>query len=220
MASVSLTHLVCHRGRIVEDGPDGTGLGAPRAEYSRSLLKAHFDLSPRNRTRPLPSGDPKGAGPRPSGPPSRTTAAGLRTLTGSSKHFSTWRQGTAGGRRPRCGVLDGIDLRVSKANDVALVGRGGIGKIHTPAHRGRSRTADGGDVARAGDVALHVVFQDAVASADPLRSRGPQIAERCAVCRPRRDGRAYARALEEVALDPALAAALASEASRAGNASA
>ena len=196
--------LVCHRGRIVEEGPTDRVIHAPRADYSRSLLRARFDLSS-DRSRPLPAGgEAAPAAPWPVVARSERWALELYRIV---KHFPLGRRDRWGRRAP-VRVLDGIDLRVGEGECVALVGESGSGKSTLLRIAAGLEIADAGDVTCAGDVPPQVVFQDAVAALTPWLPVGAQIAEGL----PKTGRRERVRtALQEVGLDPALAKSLPSE---------
>ncbi|ROT97701.1 ATP-binding cassette domain-containing protein [Histidinibacterium lentulum] len=195
--------LVCHRGQIVEDGPAAQVIRAPRAAYSRALLRARFDLST-DRSRPLPTAGTAEIAPWPPVAKGKSWALELYRVV---KHFPAGPRGRWGRRQP-VRVLDGIDLRIAAGECVALVGESGSGKSTLLRIAAGLETADAGDVSRSGSVPPQVVFQDAVGALTPWLPIGAQIGE--GLPRDTRDT-CIAEALREVGLDPALAAALPSE---------
>jgi peptide/nickel transport system ATP-binding protein len=103
-------------------------------------------------------------------------------------------------------VLHGVDLSLRQGESVALVGESGSGKstlLRIAAGLDRSTE---GTVEMASDVRPQLIFQDARASLTPWLSVGAQIAERVALPKAERAQR-ISQLLEQVGLDPAVAAA-------------
>jgi len=189
---------VLDAGRIVETGPAREVLGNPREPYTRALIAA----SPRLDGPPPPLG--------PIGAP-------LIEAQGVSVSFAR-----PGWRRGRMRAVDGVDLSVAEGEAVAIVGGSGSGKSTLARAIARLGPIDTGDVRWRGAplperkamrprdrAGLQPVFQDPVASLDPLWRVRDIVAEPLQRLRPDLNPTAMAARIEavlaEVGLDPALA---------------
>ncbi|TZG26105.1 ATP-binding cassette domain-containing protein [Sphingomonas montanisoli] len=190
--------LVLRDGRMIEAGPAPMLLRAPTSDYARALIAA----SPRLTDPPPPLG--------PVGPP-------LIEASGVSVSFER-----PGWRRGRVTAVDDAALTIAEGEALALVGRSGSGKSTLGRAIARLGPIDAGAVRFAGAplpdrkamrpadrAALQPVFQDPIASLDPLWRVADVIAEPLRNLQPDLDAAAVAAkvaaALAEVDLDPALA---------------
>ncbi|RVT92396.1 ATP-binding cassette domain-containing protein [Sphingomonas crocodyli] len=190
--------LVLREGRMIEAGPAPMLLRAPDSDYARALIAA----SPR-LTDPAPPLGPVGAP--------------LIEARGVSVSFER-----PGWRRGRVTAVDDAALTIAEGEALALVGRSGSGKSTLGRAIARLGPIDAGDVRFGGTslpdrkamqpadrAGLQPVFQDPIASLDPLWRVADVIAEPLHNLQPDLDAAAVAAkvaaALTEVDLDPALA---------------
>jgi peptide/nickel transport system ATP-binding protein len=189
---------VFHEGHIVETGPARELLYRPHSAYARALVAA----SPRLDGPPPPLG--------PVGAP-------LVEARGVSVSFAR-----PGWRRGRLQAVADADLDIAEGETVAIVGGSGSGKSTLARAIARLGPIDRGQVAwrgaplpprkamrRQDRAKLQPVFQDPVASLDPLWRVRNIVAEPLRQLRPDLDKAAVAgriaTVLAEVGLDPALA---------------
>ena len=189
---------VLHDGHIVETGPAPMLLRAPKSDYARALIAAS----------PLLDGPPPPLGP---------TGAPLVEARGVSVSFAR-----PGWRRGRLQAVAQADLIVAEGEGVAIVGGSGSGKSTLARAIARLGPIDRGEVDLRGAplpprkamrprdrAVLQPVFQDPVASLDPLWRVRDIVAEPLRQLRPDLDEAAVAdrvaATLDEVGLDPALA---------------
>ena len=189
---------VLHAGRIVETGGAGEVLRAPRSDYARALIAAS---------------------PRLDGPPPALGPVGAPLVDARDVAVSFSRPGW---RRGRLQAVANASLSVAEGEAVAIVGGSGSGKSTLARAIARLGPIDRGEVdwrgaplpARArmrprDRAGLQPVFQDPVASLDPLWRVGDIVAEPLRQLRPDLDNEAVAArvaaVLGEVGLDPALA---------------
>jgi len=189
---------VLHAGRIVETGPTRAVLGAPRESYTRALIAAS---------------------PRLDGPPPVLGRTGAPLLEARAVSVSFARPGW---RRGRLQAVDSVDLNIAEGEGVAIVGGSGSGKSTLARAIARLGPIDAGEVRWRGAMlptrkamrpreraGLQPVFQDPVASLDPLWRVRDIVAEPLRRLRPDLDRPAVATrvavVLAEVGLDPALA---------------
>ena len=189
---------VLHAGKIVESGAARTVLRQPGSDYARALIAA----------------SPRLDGPA---PPLNPVGAALIEARGVSVSFAR-----PGWRRGRLAAVAAADLSVAEGEAVAIVGGSGSGKSTLARAIARLGPIDQGKVdwrgrplpprraMRASDRAgLQPVFQDPVASLDPLWRVRDIVAEPLRQMRPDLDGAAVAArvaaVLAEVGLDRALA---------------
>jgi microcin C transport system ATP-binding protein len=189
---------VLHDGHIVEAGPARQVLRAPESDYARALIAA----SPRL------DGDPPPLGP---------VGAPLVEARDIAVSFTRpgWRKG-------RLQAVAEVDLDVAEGEAVAIVGGSGSGKSTLARAIARLGPIDAGTVQWRGvplpprkamrsvhRAGLQPVFQDPVASLDPLWRVRDIIAEPLRQLRPDMDEAAVAARVEamlaEVGLDPVLA---------------
>jgi peptide/nickel transport system ATP-binding protein len=193
---------VMRHGRIVERGPVAQVLGAPRHEYTQTLLAAVPRLEPRNERR-VESGEP------------------LLSARGVVKTYST-RGGMFAPRRTVAAVQD-ASFTLARGETLGIVGESGSGKSTLARIIVRLLTADGGDVRLNGvernlldlasrDLAplrrrVQMVFQDPFASLNPRRTVFEIVAQGLlAHGMPREKARdRVAELLRLVALEPASA---------------
>ncbi len=188
---------VMQTGRIVEAGPTAKVLNAPASPYAQALIAA----SPRL------DGPPPALGP---------VGAPLIEASGVSVSFRRpgWRRGTVA-------AVDGVDIAVGEGEAVAIVGGSGSGKSTLGRAIARLGPIDAGEVHWRGQplpprkamrptdrAGLQPVFQDPVASLDPLWRVADIVAEPLHRLRPDLDRASVAErvlaALDEVGLDRAL----------------
>ena len=189
---------VLHEGRIVETGPAPILLRSPRSDYARALIAA----SPRLEGPPPPLGP---------------VGATLLDARGVSVSF-----GRPGWRRGRIEAVADADIAVAEGEALAIVGGSGSGKSTLARAIARLGPIDRGEVCWQGSplparkamrsrerAAMQPVFQDPVASLDPLWRVRDIVAEPLRNLRPDLDAKAVAERvaamLDEVGLDPALA---------------
>lgn len=189
---------VMQAGRIVETGPTRAVLGDPQSDYARALIAA----SPRL------DGPPPALGP---------IGAPLVEARGVSVSFTR-----PGWRRGRLQAVDTVDIGVAEGEAVAIVGGSGSGKSTLARAIARLGPIDAGEVRWRGAplperkamrprdrAGLQPVFQDPVASLDPLWKVRDIVAEPLLRLRPDLDPAAVdarvAAVLAEVGLDPMLA---------------
>lgn len=189
---------VLHDGRIVETGPAPMLLRNPASDYARALIAA----SPRLDGPPPPLG--------PIGAP-------LVEARGVAVSFAR-----PGWRRGRFQAVAGADLAIAEGEALAIVGGSGSGKSTLARAIARLGQIERGDVDWRGQplpprhamrpsdrAGLQPVFQDPVASLDPLWRVADIVAEPLRRLRPELDRAAVARrvaaVLGEVGLDPAIA---------------
>ena len=190
--------LVLRDGRMIEAGPAPMLLRAPESDYARALIAA----SPR-LTDPAP----------PLGP----TGAPLIEAAGVSVSFDR-----PGWRRGRVTAVQDTALTIAEGEALALVGRSGSGKSTLGRAIARLGPIDTGEVRFAGSplparkamrpadrAGLQPVFQDPIASLDPLWRVADVVAEPLRNLKPEIDAdevsRRVADALAEVDLDPSFA---------------
>jgi len=189
---------VLHEGRIVETGPATTVLRAPASDYARALIAAS---------------------PRLDGPPPALGPVGAPLIEARKVAVAFPRPG---GRRGKLAAVRDAALVVAEGEAVAIVGGSGSGKSTLARAIARLGPIDAGDVDWRGEAMplrrtmrprdrarLQPVFQDPVASLDPLWLVRDIVAEPLRHLRPDL-GRAavaerVAAMLAEVGLDPALA---------------
>jgi peptide/nickel transport system ATP-binding protein len=177
--------VVMSAGKIREQGPAKQVLTAPGHPYTKQLLASRLDIS----------------GPFGAPDPPFDAANTVLALRGIVKDFPVPHH-----RRETRRVLHGVDLSLRQGESVALVGESGSGKstlLRIAAGLDRSTE---GTVEMASDVRPQLIFQDARASLTPWLSVGAQIAERVALPKAERAQR-ISQLLEQVGLDPAVAAA-------------
>ncbi len=189
---------VMHDGRIVETGPARPLLNAPQSDYARALIAA----SPRLDGPPPPLG------------PTGASLVEAREITVSFPR--------PGWRRGRLQAVSHVDLDVAEGEAVAIVGGSGSGKSTLARAIARLGPIDRGEVRWSGAplparramrpsdrARLQPVFQDPVASLDPLWKVNDIVAEPLRQLRPDMDDAAVAARvkamLAEVGLDPTLA---------------
>jgi peptide/nickel transport system ATP-binding protein len=189
---------VLHAGHIVEAGPAREVLRSPRSDYARALIAAS---------------------PRLDGPPPPLGPIGVPLLEARGVAVSFARPGW---RRGRLRAVADADLNVAEGEAVAIVGGSGSGKSTLARAIARLGPIDRGEVdwrgaplpprrkmRRTDRAGLQPVFQDPIASLDPLWRVGDIVAEPLRRLRPElADDAVLARVaamLDEVGLDPALA---------------
>ncbi|MFF2197460.1 dipeptide ABC transporter ATP-binding protein [Streptomyces sp. NPDC058157] len=181
--------LVMREGRVVERGPAGEVLTAPRAPYTRTLLAA----VPRLDASSAPgNGGRAGRGPAPQGGAPTTPAV---EAEGLRKEFGR-------GRR-KVTAVDDVSLTLHPGETLGIVGESGSGKSTlgrmlvgllppTAGELRHSGTATTGIAPRA-----QMVFQDPVSSLNPRRSIGESIADPLRAAG-ERDGSAVRARVEEL----------------------
>lgn len=189
---------VMQAGRIVEAGPTASVLGDPQSAYARALIAASPRLD-----------DPA--------PPLGPIGAPLVEARGVSVSFRK-----PGWGRARLQAVAGVDLDIAEGEAVAIVGGSGSGKSTFARAIARLGPIEAGEVAWRGTplperramrpadrAGLQPVFQDPVASLDPLWTVSDIVAEPLHRLRPDLDRQAInarvAAVLDEVGLDPILA---------------
>ena len=189
---------VLHDGRIVESGPARQILGAPKSDYARALIAAS---------------------PRLDGPAPILGPAGAPLIEARDVAVSFARPGWRSGRLE---AVAGVDLDIAEGEAVAIVGGSGSGKSTLARAIARLGPIDSGEVRWRGAplpsrksmrphnrAGLQPVFQDPVASLDPLWRVRDIVAEPLRQLRPDLVDAAVAARVEkmlaEVGLDPALA---------------
>jgi ABC-type glutathione transport system ATPase component len=189
---------VMHAGRIVETGPTRAVLGDPKSDYARALIAAS---------------------PRLDGPPPALGPVGAPLVEARQVSVSFARPGW---RRGRLQAVDAVDIDVAEGEAVAIVGGSGSGKSTLARAIARLGPIDAGEVRWRGAplpprkamrprdrAGLQPVFQDPVASLDPLWKVRDIVAEPLRRLHPDLDDAAVAARVEavlaEVGLDPALA---------------
>jgi len=189
---------VMHAGSIVETGPTRAVLGNPRSDYARALIAA----SPRL------DGQPPALGP-----------IGAPLIEARQVSVSFTRPGW---RRGRLQAVDAVDIDVAEGEAVAIVGGSGSGKSTVARAIARLGPIDAGTVLWQGAplpdrhamrprdrAGLQPVFQDPVASLDPLWKVRDIVAEPLHRLRADLGRTAIAARVEavlaEVGLDPSLA---------------
>ncbi|KRB82813.1 ABC transporter [Sphingomonas sp. Root710] len=190
---------VLHDGHIVETGPAPMLLRNPRSDYARALIAA----------------SPRLDGPA---PPLGPVGAPLIEARGVSVSFAR-----PGWRRGQLQAVADADLSVAEGEAVAIVGGSGSGKSTLARAIARLGPIDCGTVDWRGAplpprkamrprhrAGMQPVFQDPVASLDPLWKVADIVAEPLRQLRPDLDAATIAArvddVLAEVGLDPALAA--------------
>jgi microcin C transport system ATP-binding protein len=189
---------VLHDGHIVETGPASTLLHAPASDYARALIAAS---------------------PRLDGPPPPLGPTGAPLIAARDVAVSFARPGW---RRGRLQAVADADLTVAEGEAVAIVGGSGSGKSTLARAIARLGPIDRGEVAWRGSplpprramrprdrAGLQPVFQDPIASLDPLWRVRDIVAEPLRQLRPDLDESAVAARvaamLDEVGLDRVLA---------------
>ena len=201
VAEVGDEVAVMQEGRIVERGAVRDVLHDPQHDYTKTLLAAVPDLSPR--------------------PPRQGETRPLLTATGVSKTYSG-RAGLFAPRREVHAVRD-VSLDLARGETVGIVGESGSGKSTFARIIVRLLTADAGDVRLEGvernllalghrELAplrkrVQMVFQDPFASLNPRRTVFEIVAQGLlAHGTPRREARRRVEELLDlVALDPSAA---------------
>jgi peptide/nickel transport system ATP-binding protein len=173
--------VVMRHGRIVERGEVARVLRSPGHEYTRTLIAA------------TPRMDDPAPAPRAQGAPATLEARGV-----SVRH----RLDAPLFRRPRELVaVDGVHLRVAPGEALGIVGESGCGKSSLArallrlnplaagdlVWLGRPIQDLGGEPLRAVRAGLQMVFQDPVASLDPLQGVADIVAEPLRALRPELD---------------------------------
>lgn len=189
---------VMQAGRIVETGPTAHLLGSPRSDYARALIAAS---------------------PRLDGPPPALGPTGDPLIAARGVSVSFRKPGWRGGRTV---AVDDAAIDVARGEAVAIVGGSGSGKSTFARAIARLGPVDRGEICWQGAplpprdamrppdrAGLQPVFQDPVASLDPLWKVRDIIAEPLRRLRPDLDEAAISRRvgamLGEVGLDPVLA---------------
>ena len=201
VAEIADRVAVMRQGKLVEHGQARDILERPQHEYTRALVAAVPNLSPRHRS---PARSP-GVGDRP-----------LLTVSGLSKAYL--RRGGFALARRRIAAVAGVSLEIDKGRALALVGESGSGKSTLARCIVGLERADGGAIVLEGrDIAglsraglrpyrkaLQMIFQDPYASLNPRWRVGDIIAQGPIVNgTPRRMARAQAaELLRLVGLDP------------------
>ncbi len=190
--------IVLHDGRVEESGPAPMLLRNPASAYARALI----DASPRFRTPPPPLGP---------------VGEALLDARDIGVSFAM-----PGRRAQRLAAVNGASIAIAEGEAVAIVGSSGSGKSTFARAVVRLGPVDCGEVlwrgtalpARAKMGAIdraHIqpVFQDPIASLDPMWRVADIVAEPLTHLEPHLDKAAVAErvaaALAEVSLDPALA---------------
>ncbi|MGY5055278.1 dipeptide ABC transporter ATP-binding protein [Streptomyces sp. 900105755] len=167
--------LVMRHGRVVEQGPVATVLGAPAEPYTRELLSA------------VPRVDAVRA-------PSRASEEVVLEATGLRREFGR-------GKRAFTAV-DDVSLTVHRGETLGVVGESGSGKTTLGRMLVGLLEPTAGEVrhdghARVGvDPAVQMVFQDPVSSLNPRRSVGESIADPLRARGERDEGRIRGRVIE------------------------
>lgn len=192
--------IVLDQGRLVEAGAAAPILAAPQADYTRALVAAIPQLAPL-------------AAP----PVTEPTGESGLSVRGASVHFTA-----PGWFRPPVAALADVDMSLPRGQGLAIVGGSGSGKSTL----GRAIAGLGplttGEICWHGEklpprrhrrtahrALVQPVFQDPVASLDPLWAVGAVVAEPMSALRPdiapdlRED--AVQALLTQVGLDPLLA---------------
>ncbi|KQX17684.1 MULTISPECIES: ATP-binding cassette domain-containing protein [unclassified Sphingomonas] len=189
---------VMHAGRIVETGSIHAVLGDPQTDYARALIAASPSLD---------------------GPPPALGPIGAPLIEARRVSVSFARPGW---RRGRLQAVDAVDIDVAEGEAVAIVGGSGSGKSTFARAVARLGPIDAGEIRWRGmplperkamrprdRAGLQPVFQDPVASLDPLWKVRDIVAEPLRRLRPDLGGAAVAARVEavlaEVGLDPMLA---------------
>ena len=208
VAALCTRLVVLHDGRIVEEGPVGQLLTAPRSPVTTAAVAAAHRFAPVGE---------HGRSLRLEARPGRPGVAGnLIEVRGLSRRYRTGRPG----RRTDVAALDGVDLFLPLGRHLGVVGDSGAGKSTLlrlllglePADSGEIRV-DGRPV-RPGPAAamrwlrhaVQVVPQDATGSLDPRMTVGAVVAEPMRLLQvPGDHQRRVADVLTAVGLDPAAA---------------
>jgi peptide/nickel transport system ATP-binding protein len=144
--------LVMRHGRVVEQGPVGTVLGAPSKAYTRELL---------------------GAVPRVDAPRAPSRAAGEVVLeaTGLRREFGRGKRAFA--------AVDDVSLTIRRGETLGVVGESGSGKTTLGRMLVGLLAPTAGTIEPGGGVRpdVQMVFQDPVSSLNPRRSVGESIAD-------------------------------------------
>jgi microcin C transport system ATP-binding protein len=195
--------VVMQHGQMIESGPTATLLSVPEADYSKALIAAA----------------PRLDGPRPAPP-----AIGAPLIEARDIRVTFPRPGPLWGpRRGPLVAVDGVSLSIAQGEALALVGESGSGKSTLGRAIARLGPCDSGAVSWAGTSLpgrkamkpahrrlIQPVFQDPVASLDPLWRVEDIIAEPLKALRPELDQSArrglVAAALTQVELPADFAA--------------
>jgi oligopeptide/dipeptide ABC transporter ATP-binding protein len=202
---------VMRHGELVETGPVGDILSAPREDYTRMLLDAvpHVDGAPRAAGRPHKA---------------RPAAEATPLLAARDLQVVFDVPSDAGFFAPplKLRAVDGVSFDLHPGETLGVVGESGCGKSTlaravlrlVPAEAGavtflgRSLTTMDAGALRDARKDLQIVFQDPLASLDPRMTLGASIAEPLIKFAPNLDASARARRagemMAEVGLDPGL----------------
>ena len=200
--------VVMRAGRIVDRGPVADILGAPAHEYTRELVAATPRMdepaTPRMDEPATPRMDeparmhdaPATTSPAAAGATLETHAVVVRHRLRAPALFSkSW---FSGPRAPRLTAVDGVSLRVASGEALGIVGESGCGKSSLARAMLRLNDVSAGEIVwlgrpiqglEAGELravrpGLQMVFQDPVASLDPLQSVADIVAEPLRALRP------------------------------------
>jgi peptide/nickel transport system ATP-binding protein len=172
VAEIADRIAVMQQGRLIEHGPAGEILGAPRAPYTRALLAAVPGLVP---------------------PPARKAFAQAPVAMRVSGLEKTYRSGGVlfGGSARVVHAAKGVAFELRRGETLGIVGESGSGKSTVARCVARLVEPDAGEI-RVGDTdfgrlsrrplrearkRIQMVFQDPYGSLDPRRTVGKLIAE-------------------------------------------